>query len=275
ASYWTLPIQLTAFTVLLVVLRYSRTRPPAPVLLWTALLGEAALWPIRVHTSWEPFRMFHDGLGWHRMHLVAVGVTVFLVARGRIGRAHGVLLATVGMVLHGVQTQDWDTALGVSVLTAAVWAAAVGPDWDTAIPAWLQPAVRGLAGISYGVYLMHQSIGYVVMGRLHGVGAGPWVQVPAMLATGLLLGWLLTTVVERPAYDALTRVRDRYLPAGDTPRPGGARKPPYVPGPGHGPGKPPEPTKPPREPEPPGPRSPAPDAPADSGGSRPPGGVAS
>lgn len=282
ASYWTLPIQLSAFTVLLVVVRYGRVRPPAAVLLWTALALEGALWPIRVHTTWEPFRMFHDGLGWHRMHLVVVGIAVFLVARGRIGRTHGAALVVAGMVLHGIQTDDPGTAVGVTLLTAAVWAAAVGPDWDRIIPVCVQPAIRWMAGISYGVYLMHQSIGYIVMGRLNGAGASPWIQVPAMLATGVLLGWALTAAVERPAYDALTRLRDRYLPRKDT-RPGGGPKAPTSPQPSRppklprlprllAPAKPPRPARPPRGPDMPRPRGREQDGRTRHG---PPGGVAS
>lgn len=284
ASYWTLPVQLSAFTMLLVVARYSRIRPPAAVLLWTVLALEAVLWPIRVHTTWEPFRMFHDGLGWHRMHLVVVGIAVFLVARGKIGRTHGAALVIAGMVLHGIQTDDTATAVGVALLTAAVWAAAVGPDWDRLIPAFLHPAIRWMAGISYGVYLMHQSIGYIVMGRLNGAGASPWIQVSAMLATGVLLGWLLTAAVERPAYDALTRLRDRYMPPRKDTRPPGSRpKAPKSPQPSRppklprlprllGPAKPPRPARPPRGPDMPRPRGRDQDDRTRQG---PPGGVAS
>lgn len=217
ASYWTLPVQLSAFTAVLLVACAGRCRPATPVLLWGALVTEMLLLPIRLHTSHEPFRMFHDGLGWHRIHLFVVGVAIHLVATRRVRRGHGVALVVAGLAAHLTQTRETGTTVGVALLTAAVWAAAVGPDWDRAIPAVLHPFVRWFAGIGYGVYLMHQSLGYVVMGRLHARGVGPWGQVPALITTGVLLGWLLTILVERPIHRRLTTLltrRPAWLPPG-------------------------------------------------------------
>jgi peptidoglycan/LPS O-acetylase OafA/YrhL len=205
ASYWTLPVQLSFFTGVLLVMRWAR-RPSVVVLAWTVPAVEAVLWPIRAHTTWEPFRMVHDGMGWYRMHLAVAGVAVYLVSVRRVGPVHGTALIGAGLGLHWVQTRETGTTLGVAMLTAAVCAAAVGPDWDRVIPAALHPGIRWFAGIGYGVYLTHQSLGYIVMGRLQLAGAGAWLQVPAMLAAGVLTGWLLTVAVERPAYIRLARL---------------------------------------------------------------------
>ncbi|MYW05900.1 acyltransferase family protein [Streptomyces sp. SID3343] len=209
SSYWTLPIQLVGFTAVLVAAR--RRRGGAVRLLLCGLVVEVALWPVRVYAAAEPFRMVYDGLGLYRMHLLVAGVAVYLLAAGRVGRVPGFALVAACLAAHALQTLEVGTTIGVAFGIGAVCAAALGPDWDVVVPAVVRPGVRWLAGIGYGVYLMHQAAGTVVMRRLHDLGAGRSVQVLGMLATGIVLGWALTVWVERPAYRALTRLRDRML----------------------------------------------------------------
>src|SRR5205085_10038903 len=109
----------------------------------------------------------------------------------------------------GLVTDPW-SVLGVGlgvvalVLAARVQALGVGP------PLPVARAARRLAGISYGVYLVHQTLGYVLMLRLQEwFGAGPGVQTVAMLAQAVLLGAAMTRWVERPAHRALLRAFDR------------------------------------------------------------------
>lgn len=241
--YWTLPLQLAAFTAMLAVAAWRQRvgGPRTAAWLWATLVVELVLWPIRVHTAWEPFRMLHDGLGWYRIHLFVIGVAIFLAQRGRIGRSHAGALVGAALALHEVQTQDLPTTAITGVCVAAVYAAAVGPDWDTVIPVAAHRPVRWLAGISYGVYLMHFSLGILAMYYLHRLGAGPGIQVLGLLATGIALGWVLTVSVERPAFRALCRWRDQALPASEgargrtRPQPtalgrGGSRRHPRGPG---------------------------------------------
>lgn len=215
-SYWTLPIQLVAFTAVMAVATWRRRGrgPREATMLWAVLALELVLWSIRVHTVWEPFRMSYDALGCHRHHLFVIGITVLLVQRGRVSRSHGAALITAALVEHELQLQDFTTTLVTAVCVAAVHAAAVGPDWDHVIPEPVHAPVRWLAGISYGVYLTHFSLGVLVMRYLNEVGASPGIQVLALIATGTLFGWALTVLVERPAYRVLCAWRDRWLPAG-------------------------------------------------------------
>ncbi|MEU8133743.1 acyltransferase family protein [Streptodolium elevatio] len=210
-SYWTLPVQLAAFTAVLVVVRVRSWRrgPRAAVWLWSVLAAELALWPIRTYTAWEPFRMVHDGLGWHRAHLFVVGVAVFLVATGRIGRVHGAALTAAGLFEQWLQLRGVVMTVLILLAVMGVHVAAWGPDWDRVLPKSGQRAVRWLAGISYGAYLAHFSLGILTMRYLYEAGAGPVVQVLGFIATGIVVGWVLTVVVERPAYRALCRRRDR------------------------------------------------------------------
>ncbi|HXT46099.1 MAG TPA: acyltransferase family protein [Pseudonocardiaceae bacterium] len=85
--------------------------------------------------------------------------------------------------------EDWRAIIGVSVGMALICLADRVPEWDRWIPASLHRAVQWVAGISYGLYLVHQAIGFLIMRQLQDLGAGPVEQSAAMLAAGLLLGW--------------------------------------------------------------------------------------
>ncbi|ATE56531.1 acyltransferase family protein [Actinosynnema pretiosum] len=198
-SYWTLPVQLTGFVA--GALLASRVRGRAlSVLLWALVLG-----PLVVR-EWigEPglLKLLYDGLGAHRAQLFAMGVGVWLWSRERLGNRHlgALLVAALGAQYLHSDNLEGTAALGVVLV--GVCAAAGGPDWDIAPLRALATPIRWLAGISYGVYLVHQEIGYVVMERL--TPWGPAVQLAAFLATAVLLGWALTALVERPAHRLLT-----------------------------------------------------------------------
>ncbi len=205
-SYWTLPLQLMAFTAaaLLWRSRWGHGRELRAVL-WVAVLLPLALWPMRSAEPPETYRMVIDGFGFHRVHLFVAGVTIWLWAHGRLTRTHFLALITTCLLGHFVHTlalgpdgwsEDWTATIGVLCGVALICLAARAPDWDRWIPSPLRTTARWLAGISYGLYLIHQSVGYVLMRRLQDHGAGPLEQSAAMLAAGLLLGWLLTRVIE-------------------------------------------------------------------------------
>ncbi|ALL79213.1 acyltransferase [Pseudonocardia sp. EC080610-09] len=229
-AFWTLPLQLMAFTAAAVL---STTRwgfgPRLRVLLWTMVLVPLLLWPLRARPD-DPadppewYRMIVDGFGFHRLHLFVAGIAVWLWSTRRMGNGHALaLLAFCGLAqfVHGlmpgpdgVLRVDLDHIDAVAAALVCVGIALVAlvarlPRPGGWIPAPLATAFRRLAGISYGVYLMHQTVGYVVMRRLQDVGVGPLLQSAAMLVVAVLLGWLLTRLVERPAHGVLMRSWDR------------------------------------------------------------------
>ncbi|MBC3190512.1 acyltransferase [Pseudonocardia sp. C8] len=236
-AFWTLPLQLMAFTAAAVL---STTRWGSGrrlrVLLWAMVLVPLLLWPLRARPGdpAEPpewYRMVIDGFGFHRLHLFVAGIVIWLWSTGRTRTAHAIaLLGMCGIAqwLHafvpgpdGVVWLDRDHVdlAAVAMVCAGIALVALVarlPRPGAWTPAPLAAAFRWLAGISYGVYLMHQTAGYVLMRRLQDAGAGPLVQCTAMLATAVLLGWLLTRCVERPAHAALMRTWDRWAAARDT-----------------------------------------------------------
>lgn len=164
--------------------------------------------------------MLVDGLGFHRLHLFVAGIAIWLWSRGRIGDRHAALLLAVCAVAqfaHGVHRgpAGWelDPVAAALVCAGIALVACVSrlPRPGGLTPAPLASGFRWLAGISYGVYLVHQTVGYVLMRRLQDVGVGPLLQSTAMLGTAVLLGWAMTRLVERPAHAALMRWWDRAV----------------------------------------------------------------
>lgn len=238
-SYWTLPVQLMVFTG--AALLWSATPwfhggrdRRVQALAWGMIAVPLGLrfWVIGVHNPhpWAYAVVF--GLGLHRMHAFAAGIAIWLWSRARMTAGQLAMLLTAAVVaqdLHlypdHVQLPS-DPArvpsdLGFALMLVAICAAAKGPDWTILRP--VAPVLGWLAGISYGVYLVHQELGYLLARALLDAGFAGWARLPLVLAAAVLAGWLLTRFVERPAYRGLTAPRrpapvprlppDDFLPA--------------------------------------------------------------
>ena len=202
-SYWTLPIQVTGFLAGALLASRIRGRA-AKALLWAlvvvpVVIKDWAIPPGLVNT-------LYNGLGAHRGQLFAVGVAIWLWSRGRLGDRHLFALLTASLLAQAWHTGDFTSTIGFGVLLIGVCAAAGGRDWDIAPVRLLARPIRWLAGISYGVYLVHQELGYLVMAKVAPYG-GPWVELGFFTASAVVLGWLLTKLVERPAHRVLTASR--------------------------------------------------------------------
>jgi peptidoglycan/LPS O-acetylase OafA/YrhL len=200
-SYWTLPVQITGFVAAAVLC--SRMRGPRlRVLLWVLVFGPLVM---RIWTN-DPgvVRTLYDGFGVHRAQLFAIGVGIWLWSKDRLGSGHLAALLVCALSAQAIHSADLESTLGLGVLLLGYCAAAAGPDWNVGPIRLLATPIRWLAGISYGIYLVHQEIGYVVLAYLARLGLGPVVRLVAFFGTAVLLGWLLTKFVERPAHVWLT-----------------------------------------------------------------------
>ena len=203
-SYWTLPVQVAGFlaAAALFVGRFGSGRGLRAVL-W--LLPAAPL-VLRLAVDELPWlRTVYLGLALHRAHLFAIGVALWLWSMRRLAGWQAAALGTAGLYAQYVHTADRNSTIGVGVLLAAMAAAASGPDWNGRLVRPFAGAVRWLAGISYGVYLLNQEIGYLLMYRVHQLGGTALPQIAVAFATAVLFGWLLTRLVEQPAHRALMR----------------------------------------------------------------------
>lgn len=214
ASYWTIPLQLLWFTATFALWRMRRIHGRATArALWVVLGVEVVLLPVRLHLQSETFRALYDGFGLYRVHLFALGIVVYLWAARRVSVTHAVVLLGACLGAHWAQTRVVSWTVGLALGVAAVCLAALGPDWDRVVPDRVVRALRWSAGLTYAVYLVHQSIGYVVMRRLQDLGVGAWGQLAGMVVVAFGLGWALTRLVERPVHRAAMRGFDRMRSA--------------------------------------------------------------
>lgn len=202
-SYWTLPLQITAFAVAAALTLGGWLRGHRVVwLTWATIAVPVLLSPL-AHTGL--LGLVFQGIPLHRVHLLAIGVGIWLWSTRRISGPHLGLLLAAGVTAHHLHTGHEPSTHLFGLLLLAVCAAARGPDWDVAPLRPMLPAVRWLAGISFGIYLVHQELGYLVARWLHDLGFGATTQVIGVVAAAIGLGWLLTVVVERPVHAAVNR----------------------------------------------------------------------
>lgn len=208
-SYWTLPLQLGVFSLVAItvgVLGRDFWRRPAalPLLMWAGVVT-----PVLLHTfatGW--LAVVVDGFVIWRWQLFAIGLAMWMASRRRISLTHLAAITAAGVLAEAVITPDVDSAIVLAVACLLVAAATLGPDWDFLRVGPLPRIIGWAAGVSYGVYLMNQQIGYFFAWLAQDyLGVTGWVRLLGVVALAFLLGWLLTRLVERPAHRALTRRR--------------------------------------------------------------------
>lgn len=209
ASYWTLPVQVMAFFAAALLWPRRWTRGGAlPWLLWSLVVV-----PLVIRFVWRDdvdsaqwIRSVFDGLALHRVALFGVGIAIWLWTRDRFSGKHlaAYLVAVlVAQDAHSRFVDTWST-VAFGVILAGIVAAAGGPDWDIPGLRQLATPIRWLGGISFGVYLVHQELGFVLARVLLDVGVGPWGRLLACVAMAVVLGWAMTRLVEQPCHRWLT-----------------------------------------------------------------------
>lgn len=212
-SYWTLPAQLTMFTLSAVVAAWLgrgfwRRRAPLPVTAWLVVVVPLlVLWATGPES---PLRTAFEGLVMYRWQVFGIGLAVWLWARDRMSLPHLVLLVAAGLGAEYVHTPDLASALVLGLAVIGIAAASAGPDWTWLRRGPLPRLVTWLAGLSFGIYLVNQQIGYFLAWALEArFGVDGWLRFALVLAFAVLFGWLLTVTVERPVHRLLTRRRAR------------------------------------------------------------------
>ncbi|MFD2493252.1 acyltransferase family protein [Amycolatopsis jiangsuensis] len=207
-AHWTVPVQVAAFAMIALLAWKGRIRGRmASAVVWVVLLVPLAvrvlfMSPDVPAPAWLSAIM--DGTGLNRAHLVLAGVSIFRWSRGRIGFPHLFLLLCFVLWAHTVHPPGGDSVQMFTLALVLVCVAAYRPAWNVPILNRLAKPIQWLAGISYGIYLMHYTVGTIVARRLADLGLPWWLWVPAFFASAVLLGWALTRWIEQPAFKLLT-----------------------------------------------------------------------
>lgn len=222
-STWIVPVQVAGCVAMALATRRFGPRGHA-VVLWSVVLV-----PLVVDQLW----MRHDsplwlytlitGTGLLQAHLLVIGIAIWLWSARRMATAHFVLLVAAAFLAEQLEPPPTSILL-IALMTGLMCLTVRGPTFTVPGLRGLARPVSWLAGCSYGIYLVHQSIGYLIEERLVMMGAGGWLWVSAPFAVAVVLGWALTVGVQRPALRLLdTGTPWQQLDA--APRPARARTP--------------------------------------------------
>lgn len=209
-SYWTLPAQLTMFTLAAVAAAWLgrdvwRRRWTLPAVAWGVVVVPVVV--MLTTAPPNPLRTAFDGLVMYRWQVFGIGLAVWLWSRGRLGAVHLVALVAAGLAAEYLHTPDLPSVLVLGLAVAGIATAAAGRDWSWLRAGPLPRLVTWLAGLSYGIYLVNQQIGYFVAWGLETRGVHGWPRFLAVVAVAVVLGWALTVAVERPVHRRLVRRR--------------------------------------------------------------------
>lgn len=202
-SYWTMPIQIVAFACAAFFARNKLlTGRRVPVLLWSLVVMPIFLRFFVRDPGPQWVKSIFDGLALNRVALFGVGIAIWMWHKHRMRFWHmaGYLIAALVALDWHTYWSDTPSTIAIGIGLVFVVFAAGGPDWNIPIVRRMTPAITWLAGISYGVYLIHQVLGYILARSLLDLGARPWERLLASLIAAVVLGWLMTKLVERPAH---------------------------------------------------------------------------
>lgn len=194
-SYWTLQVELFFYAQMLFWWMLGQLgRIHWVILAWLAMTVAYALTAQRhMHFSYT----VRELLLLRHIPFFALGILFYrLHARSGDARVDVVLialsLATIGIAYDRVY------------LAAALVCVAIFGLFVTGALRWLREApFVFLGGISYSLYLLHQTIGFALIHRLEAAGVPSLAAVALAIAVALALATALTHLVERPAMRAL------------------------------------------------------------------------
>ena len=130
-----------------------------------------------------------DGTGLNRAHLLIAGVAIYRWSKKRMSFTELYLMLIVVLLAHHWHPPANDAVLAYAVALVLICVAAYEPAWNGKLFTRFERQIRWLAGISYGVYLMHYVMGTIVARHLADLGVPWWGWVPAWFVVAIVLGW--------------------------------------------------------------------------------------
>lgn len=211
-AHWTLPVQVAAFAVA-ALWWFRRGGKGARGLAVGLVLAPLAVLPLMLlpEPVTDVLGVVYTGSGIGRAPLFGVGIALWLWSRDKLSGPVTLLLvaAAVGQYAYSVD-RELESGIALAALLGLVALAARGTQWlPSSMPDAVRRPITWFAGISYGVYLVHQQLGFVLARALADHGVGDWTRLLVVLVAAVGAGWLLTVLVERPAHRLLTQGRDR------------------------------------------------------------------
>lgn len=201
-SYWTLQIELFFYGQMLVWYLFGALGRIRWVISgWLVL---ATLYAVAEQQGTPLSYTVRELLIVRYLHCFAVGMLMYRMRQaGRATAGDWLLIAAAHLV-------SWLTWGGVETMVLGMCTTLFLLMNANRLGVLSRQPLLFLGGISYTLYLLHQEIGYIFIAALEGLGFGPLSSI--LLTTGLmiLLAWLLSRYLERPANRFLRRLYERW-----------------------------------------------------------------
>lgn len=194
-SYWTLQVELFFY---------------AQMLLWFALglLGRIR-WIIAGWLLLAALEGWCEKSGWHFSYVLRELLILRFIP-----------FFAMGILFYRLRTRPREWCGDVALIALALLAVGIGQRPLLLLVAcvccaiftgfhrgWLRflhtPLLAGLGALSYTLYLVHQSIGFVVIYRLEHAGLPAWAAMALAVILAFALAALLHLLVEKPAMEAI------------------------------------------------------------------------
>lgn len=222
SAYWTLPIEVAFYVLVLVVLRLGQMARIERVAIGLAFYSLAYLTIYGLHLS-GVIHLSHIELGTGAKDMTllrhgvffALGIFAWLWSVGRLSRLGlaSAFLATIGGCVE-IAAKAFELAgklrppidlRAAWLIPVLIWLAACALmlgalNWRAAVAKMPQPILRSFraAGLAtYPLYLSHEALGLGGLQLLITAGASPWLSVIAT-ASGLIVFALLVALVVEP-----------------------------------------------------------------------------
>ena len=192
-SYWTLEVELVFY---------------AQMLFWFALGGLGRIrWIIGGWLMLSALEGWCEKSGWY-----------FPYALRELLILRFIPFFALGVLFYRLRARPAEWRIEAAIIALAVLAIGVGQKPVLLLVAgiccaifalftkgWLRflnlPLFAFVGGISYTIYLVHQSVGFAVIYRLEHAGVSAWAAVLLAVALAFMLATILHRFVERPAMD--------------------------------------------------------------------------
>ncbi|MEA3017215.1 MAG: hypothetical protein QOI38_1937 [Sphingomonadales bacterium] len=204
--YWTLSVELAFYVAMAMLWRLRLLGRIEPLLLfWMSLHW---IWTFAPRLAGvEPSWLLGALLLQQHIPFFAIGIAAY---RLRAGADRRWPAAVILAALATVEACDGFVHVEVAAIAAATLLAVA----LRGVPALRFPPLVWLGAISYSLYLLHQYIGFAMLGRIEAAGVPPGPAVLVTLAVIILIAGAVTLAVERPALKAIRRRwRARGAPA--------------------------------------------------------------
>ncbi len=195
--YWTLAVELAFYLAMALLWRLRLLGRIEPLLIfWMSLHWIWTFAPrlLGVEPSW----LLGALLIQQHIPFFAIGIAAYRLRAGAGRRWPAAVIAAAWATVaacDGFVHAEVAAIAAVTLLAVAL----------RGLPPLRFPPLVWLGAISYSLYLIHQYIGFALLGRLEGAGLSPGPAILVTLAAALLIASAVTLTVERPALNAIRR----------------------------------------------------------------------